>query len=533
MFKIKIIFAVVLFTVFAACQSEPKVVDEAVVQGKTKKYVLANLAKLSEPERLASMVLKSMGVQEHEQPRFLEIYKVFLTYRDQMPQDLHRAAPAMELTFDLSQDDAGGSLLKATNPKVPTVEDPVYMAYELHVGPGVESALVADAGYVQQLAGLFQVSPRAIQRGLWIALQQDKDTLANAMVGYLESELKKGAATEDKLVDRILLPYLTYVSKGFSLSTENETAIAEAFGKVFGDAKVFSKALEELRYHINGEEPGVKKLHGLNEILLKKNLFLYLQPNQISIYQPHAYRVEFTKRSLKGLRALRSRGLAYRRQMLGCWPYATNEIYIPIENVAARRDIYRALVEKQTMPVVFSEGVNRVWREQGLGLNKDKVAAIYKDLATKAFADADPTKLLADLFHDEMILQIRCQADLKANAKMEGIDRAIGSYAVQITQGRLPELHLLTFIQHVQEQRVQSTLVEYNNRLDSLLVSLWKLAMEVQSGSLDRGGLQKRIRELHDNHQMKKAKGKLPGLESFEQDWVKVYLEPAPPLSAE
>jgi len=527
------ISALVFALTLVGCKSEPKVVDEASVRANLEAYVAANAANLLEPDRLTPMVLKTYGVPEHEQPSFLELYKRFLKYRANLPQDLQRATGAMQLTLELSLDDPGDALFSVTTPKAPSVDDPAYMAYMLHLGPGVESAQVADPGYVKQLAGMFQVAPRAIQRGLWISLQQDLDTLANAMVGYMEAELKKGETlSAESVTDKVLVPFLTYVSRGFTLSPENEAAIAAAFGRTLGDEKEFAKAFEHLRYHINGQEPAVKHLHPLNAKLLEKELFFYLVPGKIALYRPHPYRVEIGRKELTGIRAVQGRGPALRRSFLGCWPYADREIVLPVEQIAGARDVYRALVDHGTMPVAVPDGAAQLWRDQGLELDKAKAQALYKDLATKAFEGADDATMLADLFFDATVLQSRCLVDLKAGAKLDSVDRAIAAYGAQITSGRRPELHLLELIELVQGERLKSIEVDDNKRMDALLAKLWKLAMDRQSDAIDRAGLQQAVRELHDAHRTQKGGKPLPALGAFESDVVQAHLAKAPALTA-
>ena len=85
-----------------------------------------------------------------------------------------------------------------------------------------------------------------------------------------------------------------------------------------GDQKEFAKAFEHLRYHINGEEPDVKRLHALNAKLLEKELFFYLVPGQIALYRPHPYRIEVGSKALAGIRAVQGRGPALRKRGSRC-----------------------------------------------------------------------------------------------------------------------------------------------------------------------------------------------------------------------
>ncbi|MFH1808503.1 MAG: hypothetical protein ABIJ09_07155 [Pseudomonadota bacterium] len=526
----KIIALLIMLALFG-CKSEPRIVDEASVYAKVKKYVAGNAANLLQPERLPPMVLTTYGVPSHEQARFLEIYRRFLDYRARLPQELQRADAAMEMTLELSQDDPGDALLGVTVPRAPTADDPAYVAYLLHLGPGVDSAAVADPGYVGQLAGLFQVTPRAIQRGLWIALQQDQDSLANALVGFMEGELKKGTTlTPDSFADKVLVPFFTYVSRGFTLTPENEAAIAEGFGRTLGDPKEFEKVFEELRYHLNGEEPQVRRLHALNAKLLEKDLFFYLVPGQLTLYRPHPYRIDIGRKDLVGIRALKARGPALRRPFAGCWPYADREIFLPVELVASQRDVTRALIEHGTLPFATTPESEQLWRDQGLELDAARVKSLYQGLAGKAFEGAQDATLLADLFFDAAVMQSRCQVDLGPGSGLDSLDVAIAAHGAQITSGRRPELHLLTFIQDVQEQRQKSTDIDHNKRLDAVLGTLWKMALQRQADALNRDGLRKAMRAFHDAHRTLKGNKPLPALATFERDIVQTHLAGAPAL---
>ena len=67
--------------------------------------------------------------------------------------------------------------------------------------------------------------------------------------------------------------------------------------------------------------------------------------------------------------------------------------------------------------------------------------------------------------------------------------------------------------------------------IDALLAKLWKLAAERSAGTLDRAGLQKAARALHDGHPRLKGGKALPALDGFEAEIVKAKLASAPALS--
>jgi hypothetical protein len=415
-------------------------------------------------------------------------------------------------------------------------DNPVFMAFSLYVEglPDVQS--IGSPTYIKTLARSFGTLTTEVTEGVWTLLIHHPTQLLEAVAQMIHYNLDSGGtAAPVFFFDNIIVPYLTYISKGYQLHAPIEEKVFSGFIKVFNsrdtinDLCAFTNAFKK---YLTGASLNIRYINNLNETLEKHNLRLFVRHKTCIGYHILDTRIPIGFEGIGKVILLEKANIALSASFLGLSTIREADVILTVNDIADVTDDIRYALDKGTAltPIRNLKGLTSP--DGKAETNPDSLTAWHATLLQKEFAGLSHGDITIRLIRQIAVHEVKHKWDevIGADSNWYTLDCEISAHLAECIHGGIPFYSLLLLQNRLARFYINISEVSVRSMLRSKIRTCWSLTRRTAADSLDAGALKRELKRMYAEYTTIGG-DTLPSLKRFYEKVVKVDLEPFPEVT--
>ena len=414
--------------------------------------------------------------------------------------------------------------------------NPVYMAFALMAENKPEWSEIGNPNYIKTLGRSFGVKETEVTEGIWLLLRNEPLPVFEAVAQMIQVNLDHTENEPPSFFFRnILVPYLTYISRGRSVYSPVEERIFSEYQKIFIDGnnrnelKAFTGAFKR---YMTGDALNVRYLNALNASLERHRLRLFVSSRTAIGYEILAYGIPIRRQGIGDVVFLRKTSICLSMAYLGLSTINDKNVIVNFDDISEYADDIMYTLETGKPLFSLSAVAKTIWRELNTGLSLDSAELLFTALINREFGGQSHSDIVNRLVKQIAVHEVKHKWDevTKASEGWYNVDCETSAHLTEAIYGGNPIYSLLSIIfryQHFYEN------IDREDVCDALKLWIrryWKIAQDVADETMDEGRLINELRGAFSEYTCIDG-GVLPPLETFEKDVFRPCLDSLPVFS--
>ncbi len=237
-----------------------------------------------------------LGTDKKTKRAFVKNYGCFLEEYSKVRQDYRQYQGVVNFSALRYIDVVAGSRLPLSTKAENEPNNSLFVAFALLTGAGVDYKAIGDRQHLKVLADSYGVSTAQIINGIWETLTRDWNDILGLVVNMIAANVSyAGSGGNGKFMRNVIHPYMTFLSRGYTIPGDIEAKVFTAFDKAFpssdgskGLLHTYSDAFKE---YVEGVPMEGRHDIALNDRLKTYGYQMTVGINQCVTYQLMRYKI--------------------------------------------------------------------------------------------------------------------------------------------------------------------------------------------------------------------------------------------------
>lgn len=399
--------------------------------------------------------------------------------------------------------------------------NPLFAAYSLLVGSGINSLRIGEAEYIKLLSESFGIEPFYVRCAILGWLEFGVSLIEFKTVEMIKESVVSFKGGPEEFLAQILVPYMQMVLTGRNLKADVEKQIEDIFRKTFSSENELKAFVNAYRKTMNSGTLHVKFLNNLNSVLKKHGYYMTASYNDCS-----AYKIVRSSKKLdliKGSRVLMLKkiSIGLTSAFYGRVRVQEKDIILLPENLDEEAQKLFDFVNKDSEYSFYNSSANKVWSRIGLDMSTAKADSIRNSFIKREFKGMGLEEIRRKLEISTIIHEIKHIWDEVKDPRNKHIWNIDSEYSAYMSQAILSDLSYENLFSHIAAQENFYLHSIHNeavcNQVGSIIVDLWDLILSEKSKNFDSEALKL---ELEKKYTVFKTMDgyKLPSLKQYKNE---------------
>ncbi len=418
-------------------------------------------------------------------------------------------------------------------------ENPIFMAFAMIMEEMPNLSNIGNSRYIDQLANSFGVSRSNIIEGIYYYLIRDELAICREVALVIEENLYTEASFKPEFYfQNIMLPFLTYTSMGLVLRSNIESAIFKRFNETFYPYKIKKQSEGALlafviafRNYLLGESLHVRFENNLNKLLLKHDLYVYIQKKACVGYRVLEYAIPIRRKGIGDVVFLDKISVSLSMNYLGLSIMRDDNVVLTMDNfIELCEDLNYAISMNRPYLAYEDRKIGRLWNELELSITTEDADKVYASLIIKEMGGLSRQEMINTIIREVAVHEIKHKWDEINGDKREwyNVDSEISAHLTAVIYGGAPCFSLLAFISRCENYYASITIDEVRTRVKRLIIRGWEVAHKASMGMINEQQIVKEAKIMYETFRMFEDNSALPKLEPFEREIIKPCLHNVP-----
>lgn len=533
-----------LFLIFCHCNSITSPKKESRELSPVTKVCLLIERSLQETVEFvpANMIndifFRQYGVPSDLQEHFIKMYEQLRTDQSLVLEKFSKRESVRYFLLNRCQLLAEESMAATKQlSKLATSSNPVYMSFALHAEQMPDFNSIGNPYYIKTLARSFGVSERDIVEGIWILLRNDPVYIYEAVALMIDVNVKSPRFIQaDFLFRNVVVPFLTYISKGIPLDASLETGIFRSFKESFepnGDGNSLREFTLAFKRYLGGSSLHVKYINALNTVIGTHNFRLYVDDRTTIGYHMLNYRIPINRDSIGNVIFLKKISICLSMPFLGLSTSKERDVIITIDDVAEYADDILFALENGKPFVSFTSVAEGSWNGLSTGFTPDAADRICVKLMQQEFKNQSKEQITQQLVREIALHEVKHKWDETTHADKGWyvVDCEMSAHLTEVIFGATPRYSLVSLLHRMHGFYAKTSMDSVRAKLQPLLQQLWKYMRDVSESTMTIDTLRLKMAVLYNSYGAIEA-GPLPPLELFNREIVTPVFNNLPEFSS-
>ena len=212
--------------------------------------VKKSTGKLPSASQVASMSPETLGIHKTAKEELTESYTAFLGEYSKVRKDYRQHRGVANCTAIRYVDVVAGDRVPLSTKAENEPNNSLYVAFALLTGAGVDYAQIGNREHLKVLSHSYGVTAAQIENGIWETLTRDWNEILGCVVNMIgDSVPYAGCSGNGRFMRNVIHPYMTLLSRGYTIPEDIEARVFRAFDKAFpgsDDAKGLLRTYSEV-----------------------------------------------------------------------------------------------------------------------------------------------------------------------------------------------------------------------------------------------------------------------------------------------
>ncbi len=479
------------------------------------------------PSKLNEHFLENIGIPKKLRAQFIKMYEQLRADLQQVHSSHRQRRSVHYFLINRYLSDYTGSDADLDSIRfLASPLNPIYMAFALKAEDMPDWESIGNHYYIKSLGKSFGVSEGAVNEGVWMLLRNPPAVLFEAVAAMIKSNLDEvDARKPDFFFRNIMVPYLTYVSKGHPIYGPLEDSIFASYALTFGSPNEQQNQLREFavafKRYMAGDALNVGYINSLNSVLSEYNYRLFTHDRTCIGYEILDYHIPIRTENIGDVVFLRKVSICLSMSFLGLSTTNEKDVVITMDEVLDYvDDITYSLRNKQ--PLVSQErSFSAIWGDLDTGFGTVKADEISVKLLQKEFTGQSDDLITERLIRKIAVHEVKHKWDetTGADSGWYNLDCEVSAHLSDNIYGGVPLYSLLSLI--YRSQRFYSSISDPQIRsiLGPMIKTFWQIANDAACGKIDAQRMKTELKREYDKYSLVDG-GRLPPLQLFKDSII-------------
>lgn len=400
-------------------------------------------------------------------------------------------------------------------------DNPIFTAYSLLVGSGIDSRQIGDPAYIKLLAESFGIEPFYVRCAVHAWLKYGVSSILFETTEMIKNSVANYTGGEEKFLVQILIPFMQIVLTNRKLEPNVENQIVRLFKKTYGAGNELKEFIDTYRKTMNSRAMHVKYLNNLNSILKKHGYYMTASDNDCSAYK--IVRSSENLNLINGSRILMLKkiSIGLTSAFYGYVRVQEKDIIILPENLDEEAQKLYDYVNKGAEYSFYTNSANKVWKQIGLNMSTSKADSLRNSFISREFKGKSLKEIRRSLELSTIIHEIKHVWDDVKDPRNKHIWNMDSEFSAYMSQAILSDYSYAKVFSHIAAQEnfylhsIQNE--EVCAQVGAIVTGLWELILSQDDKTLNSKILKLELEKIYKK--FKTMDGyRLPAIEQFRKE---------------
>jgi hypothetical protein len=415
-------------------------------------------------------------------------------------------------------------------------DNSLYVAFALLTGAGVDYDKIGDRAHLKSLALSYGVTECQIENGIWETLTRDWNEILSRVVDMIgaHADDEIGGNKEPFVLD-VLHPYLTFVSRGYSIPDDIERQVYSSFGRAFSSspnaARFLNTYVSVFKEYVQGASMDSKLDISLNRILQPARYRISVGINRCITYKLLDYRIAIDTLGIGSVLMQKRIGVSLLGSDMGLDVYSDSNVTLTYDYLLDEANDIDIVLNSDSLPKSYHSAANTMWSRIGCCMDITKANGIYRTLIRNGFSGLGKSAILNRLVREIATHELKHKWDELKTPKQQwiNVDVEISAHLTEAIYGGNLGYGLISFINRIQTFYSAIEQPSIRNKLKPLIIESWGIAQGLSNRTIKDPISTEKLKAIYGNYRTLDGK-ELPSLRAYEQTVVKGSLQNIPEL---
>ncbi len=416
--------------------------------------------------------------------------------------------------------------------------NPVYMAFALQSENMLDWNCIGSPNYIKTLARSFGVSEKEATEGVWVLLRNPPDAIYEAVALMIKANIEDADIQHpDFMFQNVIVPYLTYVSKGYRIQGAIEDSVFSSFKITFGaqrtanELRDFSNAFKQ---YMAGNTINVKYINALNSLLGSSGFRLHVRNRTCIGYRILKEQIPIARDGIGNVVFLKKISVCLSMAFLGLSTINEKDVIITIDDISDYAEDIMYDLSHGKCSVSLQSRFAATWMGCNVGLNIESADGILFSLLQREFGHLSQMEIVNRLIKQIAVHEVKHKWDEMTNANKDwyNVDAETSAHLTETLYSGIPLYSLISLIHRYHGFYANIPRDDIRQKLRTYLKRYWTLAQALSTDTMNIDQFRKKISTLYAEYTAIDG-GLLPPEQKFYQEIFKPCFENIPEFSLE
>lgn len=406
-----------------------------------------------------------------------------------------------------------------------TADNSVYMAFSLYSEGLPDMRYIGNQTYIKTLARSFGTREWQIMEGVWTLLIQPPSQLLESVVKMVNANLDDTSVSEPVFFfDNIIVPYLTYVSKGYPFHASVEDRIFSGYAALFSGNDTLNELrafTDAFKAYLAGETLNVRYINNLNTALGKHKLRLFVRHKTCISYHILDDRIPISFSGIGEVVFLKKANITLSASFLGLSTIREPDVILTVDDIADYTDDVAYALDNGT-------SLTPVLKLNGTGPT-DSITVWCAKLLQKEFAGLSRDEITRRLIRQITVHEVKHKWDEMTGADSDWytLDCEVSAHLTECVYGGIPFYSLMSFQNRLGRFYTNIAEPSVRSKLRNHIMQCRDCIRLTAVDSLTTNSLRRELQRMYTEYRTIGG-DTLPSLDRFYKEVVKPDLETFP-----
>lgn len=400
-------------------------------------------------------------------------------------------------------------------------DNPIFTAYSLLVGSGIDSRQIGDPAYIKLLAESFGIEPFYVRCAVHAWLKYGVSSILFETTEMIKNSVANFNGEEETFLVQILVPFMQIVLTGRKIESNIETQILSQFKKIYRSGNELKEFIDTYRKTMNSNAMHVKYLNNLNSILKKHGYYMTASDNDCSAYKIMRSSEKLSLINGSRILMLKKISIGLTSAFYGYVRVQEKDIIILPENLDEEALKISDYVNKGSEYSFYNNSANKVWKSIGLNMSTSKADSIRNSFVNREFKGKNYEEIRRALEVSTIIHEIKHIWDDVKDPRNKRIWNMDAEFSAYMAQAILSDFSYAKVFSHIaaQENFYLSSIQNEDvcAQVGPVVKDLWELILSQKDDILNEKVLKLKLEKIYKN--FKTMDGyKLPSIELYRKE---------------
>ncbi|NQT32979.1 MAG: ATP-binding protein, partial [Candidatus Omnitrophica bacterium] len=366
--------------------------------------------------------------------------------------------------------------------------NPVYMAFSMLTGTGIDRGRIKDGEYVDMVASSYGVPSEDVKSALELYSDRGDEYILQETVEMIEENVRDERASDPEFfMQNILIPYMVFLAirRQGNISATVIEEIFSTFEKAFSvegvnPLKEFSEKAEGFIARNNGWD--VRYHVALNDVLKKYGFRVDVDlRNQYSVGYRIVSSLPLNTEHVGEVLMLRRFGVSLLTSAKGMSTLTEQDVVITSDHVDRDMEMISKVVDEGEYPSKYKPVAESMWREVGLDLRIEQAEEILRSLYILDFEGLSDEERRRKIVQNIAAHESKHKWEENREWTRLNVDHEVSAHMAEIAFGGAPLEGIASLIMRMETLYLNIRDRQVRAVLSGVLRDAWTLASEAAS----------------------------------------------------